>query len=158
MIWLWDEEEMKTFVPLTFAAASAMLLLPSCDSSRKDARARETAGLRTLGIYGATVHGDEINNITVVQEVDGVRTELMVRETEGKDITIQFQLGLPGKTMRLALTGNGGTVTSGFMPDIITSQAFSSDTSPILKPGEHVLAKTQDEKLPQQNKILLIAK
>jgi len=144
---------MKILFPLFFTATSIILLMPSCNS-----RPDNKSGLAALGIYSTDVYAGDIHDISIVREVDGVRTEWLTCKTEAGDLTVHIQLGLPGKTMRVAIGRNSSAAASTFETDVINDYPFVFNVTSIRKPGEYMLMQTKDDKLANQNKILLITK
>ncbi len=145
--------KMKTIIPRILVAAITLLLLPSCNSRQKD-----KLGIAALGIHTIEIYASGIYDISIVREVDGVRTEWLSGSMEAGGLSVHIQLGLPGKTMRVAMSSESSAAASSYEADVINDHPFVFNVMPIRKPGEYILMQTKDDKLPNQNKILLIAK
>jgi hypothetical protein len=113
--------------------------------------------LSALGIHSFYVEPDEISKISIVREVGGERKEWIARPLAEEGLSIHIQLGLPTNVMRVAIGDSKSSVTSAYKPDVISEHAYTFISVPIDKTGEHVLMETKSEKLPKQNKIILIA-
>ena len=135
-----------------FITAITVLLLFSCNS-RQDSR----TSLSVLGIHSLYVEPGDISKISIVREVGGERKEWIARPLAEEGLSIHIQLGLPTNVMRVAIGDSKSSVTSAYKPDVISEHAYTFISVPIDKTGEHVLMETKSEKLPKQNRIILIA-
>lgn len=144
---------MNTMIQRILASASLSLLMASCDSHKTT-----KSGLSALGIHVTEISGNSIKDISIIREVNGARTEWIASTLDKGHQSVLIQLGLPDNKMRVAIASESSSAASRYEADVINAHPFTIYLSPIDKPGEYTLMETKDDKLPNQSKIILIAK